>query len=243
MNILELGYLRRDTMSIRTKNKACSVLSCRMSGSAIFNTKNRSIKVERGDIMFIPQGESYTQATSGEEVIYIHLKVFGSYYNDFQHISSQNPDEICEIFHRIADVWAKRSENYKFVCLSLLYSLIAKTSIMIPKEKNDILSKAMRYIDEQFFVSDFSLNKACSLSNVSRSYFNRIFSKEYGVTPITYINKLKVDKAKFLLLSGEYTHEEIARLCGFSDVKYFYTVFKKISGITAGSYQKKKIIE
>ena len=43
-------------------------------------------------------------------------------------------------------------------------------------------------------------------------------------------------KAKILLKSGIYTREEIAKQCGFNDVKYFYTVFKNITGFTTGKY-------
>ena len=55
---------------------------------------------------------------------------------------------------------------------------------------------------------------------------------------VKYINQLKIEKSKFLLSCETYTHNEIASMCGFNDVKYFYTVFKQITNTTAKKYQK-----
>lgn len=238
MNILEIGNIKRKAASISTTNKGCCALGCRINGSANFNTADGVFNINRGDIIFVPVGASYSQTTDGEDIIYIHLELFGDFYNGFQHIKSENPDEICDTFREIASVWFARKENYKLICLSLLYSLVAKTSVMLPKKKKGILSDSVCYMNEQFSAKDFSLSKACGKGNISRAYFNRIFAEEYKMTPLAYINKLKIDKAKFLLLSGGYTNEEIAFLCGFNDVKYFYTVFKKVVGCTVGKYYK-----
>lgn len=87
-----------------------------------------------------------------------------------------------------------------------------------------------------FCDTDLSLDYVCSVSNVSRAYFNRIFLKEYGTTPVKYIQKKRIEKAMILVGSGDYTREEIAALCGFKDIKYFYTVFKKVTGMTTKEY-------
>ena len=58
------------------------------------------------------------------------------------------------------------------------------------------------------------------------------------MTPVEYINKIKISRAKNLLRSGFYTCNEIALLCGFKDIKYFYTFFKKQTGMTTKQYEK-----
>ncbi len=55
----------------------------------------------------------------------------------------------------------------------------------------------------------------------------------------SYINASRIDKAKMLLDSGDYRNDEVALLCGFSETKYFYTVFKKITGMTPKEYKLK----
>ena len=131
---------------------------------------------------------------------------------------------ICDLFKKIYCLWNKKEKNYTYECTSILYQIIAKTSVTLPKENKNVISPAIKYINEYFYFSDFSLEKAYSLCNVSRSYFNRTFKQLMKTTPIDYINGLKINKAKLLLSSGAYTHSEIANLCGFSNVKYFYIV-------------------
>lgn len=224
-------------MLIYTENKNCHVLSCRIKGSVIFETKRKTFSVKRGDIFYIPEGMSYSQKTNGEEVIYIHLEILGKTCFEFQQTTFEDPEYICNIFEKIAKFWNEKGENYKFHCTSLLYSLIAETSVILPREERNTLSKAEDYINTHFSDADFSLSNACNICNVSRAYFNRVFKKQKGITPIEYINRLKIEKAKFLLINGNYTNEEIAFLCGFSDVKYFYVVFKKITGKTTFEYK------
>ena len=120
----------------------------------------------------------------------------------------------------------------------MVYELIAKTSVILPDENKDLLDPALQYIKEHFCDSEFSLENACKKSNISRSYFNRIFKSRFEITPALYVNQLKIEKAKFLLSCKTYTHSEIANLCGFNDTKYFYIVFKKITKTTTKNFQK-----
>ena len=236
-NILEIGVVKRENMFLFTQNKNCHVLSCRINGSAIFETQSNIFSVKRGDIFYIPEGKSYSQKTDGEEVIYIHFEILGKIDTEFQKFNCDNPEYICGIFKNIAKIWNEKGKNYKFYCASLLYSLIAETSVILPKHEKRLLSDAEEYINAHFFDSEFSLTNACNICNVSRAYFNRVFKKQNGITPVEYVNRLKIEKAKFLLSSGNYTNEEIALLCGFNDVKYFYVIFKKHTGQTTLEYK------
>ena len=235
--ILDVGFLNRNEIRINTKNKSCYALSCRIDGSAVFKTDNANYNVMKGDIIHIPKGANYSQYTEGEKIIFIHFDVFGNTTTEIQHISPRDKEYICDLFKKIYCLWNKKEKNYTYECTSILYQIIAKTSVTLPKENKNVISSAIKYINEYFYFSDFSLEKAYSLCNVSRSYFNRTFKQLMKTTPIDYINGLKINKAKLLLSSGAYTHSEIANLCGFADVKYFYVVFKKITGLTTREYK------
>ena len=236
--ILDIGYLNRKTTKLNTKNKNCCALSCRIAGSAVFNANNTRFDVKKGDIIYIPKGADYSQYTTSEKIIFIHFDVFGSTATEIQHIAPPKSEYICDLFKKMYHLWNMKEENYAYKCTSILYKIISETSITLPKAKESVISPAIKYIDDCFCQVDFSLEKACKLCNISRSYFNRIFKQKMKTTPIDYINKLKINKAKLLLSSGAYTHIEIANLCGFTDIKYFYIVFKKTTGTTAGKYQK-----
>lgn len=238
LDIIDVGLLKRKLLNIETKNKACCVLSCRISGSTLLDTGSAIFNINPGDILYIPKGSSYSQKTQGEDVVYIHLEVFGNKREEIQHLTVDNPEIISGYFKKMFNIWESKKKNYKYLCTSLLYELVAYTSVMMPEANNDLLTPATEYINGHFCDYDFSLDNACKKSGISRSYLNRMFRKHYGLTPTVYINQLKIEKAKFLLSCNTYSHNEIAAMCGFNDVKYFYTVFKKITGTTAKQYQK-----
>ena len=78
---------------------------------------------------------------------------------------------------------------------------------------------------------------------ISSGYLSRIFMKNTGKSIIEYINKIKVEHAQILLESKKMTFKEVASHIGISDIKYFYHLFKKYTGITAKEYQNLKHYE
>lgn len=73
---------------------------------------------------------------------------------------------------------------------------------------------------------------------VSKVYLCRIFKKHKNMTPIDYFNRLKIDRAKQLLVEmRDLPLREIASLLGFSDMYYFCKVFKKLTGQTPSQFR------
>ena len=64
--------------------------------------------------------------------------------------------------------------------------------------------------------------------NVSNSYLSTTFKATYGVSIIQYINRLRVDQAKSLILNTDMNIKDIAQTVGFSSDINFIRVFKKL---------------
>ena len=73
---------------------------------------------------------------------------------------------------------------------------------------------------------------------MSETYFRRIFLRNFGISPIKYINNLKIDRAKDLITSGYYSISEAAEASGFHDNAYFTRKFKEATGVTPLEYKK-----
>ena len=73
---------------------------------------------------------------------------------------------------------------------------------------------------------------------MGESYFIHIFKKEIGLTPMEYLNKLRIEKAKKLIEARENNITEIAGLCGYCSASYFSYCFNKEIGISPSSYKK-----
>lgn len=242
--IKEINLISREPCAIQTLNKDYYVLSCRLEGESLFSYEGKTITINRGDILFIPFGSSYSQSTNGEKVVYIHTDICNSYFSKL-HIyrakSDKEADTIVKLFSKIVFVWNEKKSNYYYRCMAFVYNIISNYNAIpfsVGDDASSTLLPAVKYIDENFQNSDFSLEAACKAAHISRTYFNKLFKASYGITPTEYINKMKLSRAKCLLKNKSYTRNEIALLCGFDDVKYFYTFFKKQTGMTPNQYDR-----
>ena len=176
-----------------------------------------------------------------ETIIAFHFDVVGELNKEIQINTPKNTEETCNIFLEALKLWKEKQENYYYLCMSHLYRLLSLFDLSTEnsiKSQNDMIKSAMSYINKHLYSQNLSISNACEKACTSRAYFNRIFLKEFNTTPIKYINRQRIERAKILLSTGEYTNEEISMLCGFNDIKYFYTVFKKHTGTTTKEFCK-----
>ncbi len=73
--------------------------------------------------------------------------------------------------------------------------------------------------------------------NISLGHIGAIFKQQYGVAPITYRNRLRVEAAQRMLRETKRSVTEIAGECGFSSLAPFYEAFKRQTGTTPQQYR------
>lgn len=78
---------------------------------------------------------------------------------------------------------------------------------------------------------------AAKALNYNADYLNQIIKTETGMTLAKYLNALRIDMAKTLLLNSDMLISQIALEVGFSDEKYFMKVFKARENITPTQYR------
>lgn len=242
IHISEVNYIERNCLTMNSKNKSCFVFSCRTEGQGTFYYNNKTFSVSRGDILYIPLNAAYSQKTESEKVVYIHMDISGAKnrkINVYRPESEEEADKICLQFEKINDLWSNKKSGYYYACLSELYNIIAETGIIHEKSESSIpecILSSAEYINLHYQEHDFQLTDAIRSAGIGSTYFYSQFKKSYGKTPAKYVNDLRITKSKSLLKTGLYTSEEISSLCGFNDVKYFFTVFKSITGKTTKEF-------
>jgi transcriptional regulator GlxA family with amidase domain len=113
------------------------------------------------------------------------------------------------------------------------------------KHGDEMVIKAQAYIesklDEKISVEDLSSRFA-----VGRRNFDRRFIKATGNTPVEYARRVKIESAKKALETTRKTINEVMYEVGYSDVKAFREVFRKITGMLPleyrGKYNKEAVI-
>ena len=103
---------------------------------------------------------------------------------------------------------------------------------------DEVVQQAQAYIeshlDEKISVEDLSSKFA-----VGRRNFDRRFIKATGNTPVEYSQRVKVESAKKAFETSRKTINEVMYEVGYSDVKAFREVFRKITGISPLEYRSK----
>jgi AraC family transcriptional regulator of arabinose operon len=93
------------------------------------------------------------------------------------------------------------------------------------------LGKVLAYI-EAHIMESISIEDLAQLVHFHPNYFIRFFREHLGCSPVQYINKLRLEKAKYLLRTTELTIKEITDMIGFNDPGYFSKMFRKHTGFS-----------
>ncbi|WP_442602535.1 response regulator transcription factor [Paenibacillus sp. KN14-4R] len=87
---------------------------------------------------------------------------------------------------------------------------------------------------------DVSLQEISHQFFMSREYISRKFKQYFNENMTDYISRIRMDRAKMLLLNPALKMTQIAEMVGYQDEKYFSKVFKKIYGISPNEYRKQQ---
>ena len=94
---------------------------------------------------------------------------------------------------------------------------------------NPLVNKAVSYIQKNFQTT-VSLQEVADAMSLNAAYLSRIFKKYTGKTIVTYINDLKMEKARALIEEKQLSLKEIALEVGIQNYNYFYQMVKKHYG-------------
>jgi len=97
-----------------------------------------------------------------------------------------------------------------------------------------VLNYIQTNINENINVDDLS-----AVAMLSKSYFCTLFKERYGITPNQYIIRMKIDKAKEIMLYSDMNVSQIADYLGFASLHYFSKLFKKKEGIAPHEYMER----
>ncbi|MEG6612317.1 AraC family transcriptional regulator [Pseudoclostridium thermosuccinogenes] len=92
---------------------------------------------------------------------------------------------------------------------------------------------------EQNYSKDITLKELSELIDITPYHLCRIFKQTFNMRPFTYLTRLRVQKAKEMML--ESVHEpirEIGKRAGYNDASYFCSIFKEHEGLTPSEFRR-----
>ncbi|NLY49176.1 MAG: AraC family transcriptional regulator [Clostridiales bacterium] len=107
--------------------------------------------------------------------------------------------------------------------------------------KNYAVKQIINYLNQNYN-EKISLEQIAHNMYLSPVYISKIFKEETGESPINYLIKIRLEKARNILLrSNENSIKSIANQVGYDDVYHFSKLFKKYYGISPLHYRKKEM--
>jgi len=82
-----------------------------------------------------------------------------------------------------------------------------------------------------------SLDELASIAHFEKSYLTVRFKQMWGISPMKYVNLLRIERAKLLLATTDMSITDIACCVGFGSIHYFSRYFKEKEGITPNEYR------
>ncbi|SFA53744.1 transcriptional regulator, AraC family [Pedobacter suwonensis] len=156
-----------------------------------------------------------------------------------------NNEEIAYLINKVIRICAERSKEKDVLAdLTLKELLVRIMQTQNLKTVSDegyninqnplafVLNYIKTNLNEKISINSLS-DKAC----MSKATFYRLFKRELGISPNDFILAEKINKAKILLTRPGAKVASISYELGFNDANYFIRTFKKIVGITPGTYQ------
>lgn len=152
--------------------------------------------------------------------------------------------ELEKLYKRLYALAADNPNNSRKCSLLIYDAVLLAADIFDRKASSDntgnlMVDRAVRYINEHCF-SDISLNELSALSGVSPQYFGRLFKERLNMRPMEYIARIKVSKAKIMLLDSDIPVSEISEKLGYNSPTYFGIVFRKYEGVSPSEFRKQR---
>lgn len=252
-NINIAMYVKPQTGASVHKNRSSHGIAINLcedaEGKKYIFSDGKTILVEKNDIVYMPKGSSYT----------VHSKTSGNCYAinfdideniDFAPFSftANNTFAFINEFKLAAELWSNKKTAFHMQCKSTLYKILSLMQSeynkkYITQSTVALIMPAVEYIHKNYSKEYIYISELSAKCRISEDYFRKIFKNVYGISPLKYINNLKLSYSKELINSGMYTLTEVAELSGYTDISYFSKEFKKAYCIWPSEYAKNNNIQ
>jgi len=146
-----------------------------------------------------------------------------------------------ELLKRCLWEFDNKQAGYEEIIRSKLIEIIIltmrKNENSQPVSLDPVCEFIIKYTSENMLQKDI-LKSISEELNYSTSYLSRRFKKNMEISFSEYVQKLRIDQSMCLLGNTDKKITEIATICGYSDMKFFNSIFKKNVGMTPRQFRK-----
>lgn len=232
------------------------------SGEGVLECEGQAIALSANDLLIVNAGAMHIQYSLREDapLVYYNLAVdrlqiegllpnciplggcglhsFGTAENGVYPVIRMMARELEEQGERYA---AKVYSLFQALMVDMLRLFHTGTSVEIKERRgldNQALLSVVKEYMESHYAEDLTLESLARLATMQKGYFLQQFKKKYGISPLRYLNLIRMETAKLLLTGSDKQITEIAAAVGYHHAAYFSEMFLKSVGVSPSGYRK-----
>ena len=225
--------------SFKNKSKAYNSVPSRNTHGFIFKLEGfteytvdgKKLITKAGDLIFLPKGSCYEYVSNSS--IYTSINFEADIEEPTVAIYSlRDFAGAYSMFEGFSEIWNFGNESDRYKCLSDFYSLLYYISRIDhaqseEKESYRIIEPALKYLRGHIFDQNLKVSTLHHLCGVSDTYFRRLFSLRFNMTPQKYVTRERLSRARLIIESGDYDNlSSVSQSIGFADPLYFSKAFR-----------------
>lgn len=237
--LLDVLTLSQENVQIDNGPRSYDALSFRLEADARIIAGERTYALNTNAVCFVPSQMAYTRRAGKDRMIVIHFQTLNYTCRQIAHFYPKNPDLYAGLFQKALQIWQAKESGFKHRAAAVLHEIFAEIYRENHRESPcpQSIAPSVSYLFSHLLSPGLTIGEAAAQSYLSEVSFRKCFRKSYGLSPKKYVINARIKHAAALIESGYYSLQEVSRLSGFTDYKYFSTVFSRIMGVCPSAYR------
>ncbi len=230
----------------------CTILDYTLSGTGTITDSCGVHPLTPGKLLFIPKGAPVRfQADKDDPFKKIWIQMTGTVWSSWRALFALPTDTVlvqsCPVemqMWEIAQILrgttpANVLDNMRRISTNVydILSLFRQKETFGITEEKDTLPFQIRRLLDQYIYHDISIGEIAAQLYVTDSHCIRIFKKQFGITPMQYLTKLRMEQAQILLRETNIPIGEIARKLCFYDSQHFSSAFRQYTKVSPSTFR------
>lgn len=226
-------------------------------GEGHFNLPGRKVPIQAGQIVVVNENVEHTETSDSENILeYIALGIQGALFKEKDNPSdkpftlfrlNQDREKIWCVLGLLVDEVKKRKEPDSLIINNLMEILLSYLfkhhRITIDKVESHIFNNSIATVKQYMdlnFQEAISLEQLAEVGHMNKYYLAHTFKKSIGLSPIEYLNSVRLKKSKYILETTNHPISTVAGITGYSSASYFSQAFRRAEGISPLVYRKQQ---
>ena len=232
-------YTKKNT-KIKRSDRSRWAIVIKYEGETTYFSNGKAFTSDINNIFILPKGCSYEGCCTHSGHFSIIEFESVSMCSDILGFNVKNGEKILKLFKEVEYKRTLRKPMYEPESIRDTYSILllltqTTSKKYLPTEKIEKIRPALDYIAKNYN-TNIKNEDLARLTGLSTVYFRKLFTEILGTSPISYINELRIKKAKEMLKSDYTSITDIAQSLGYLNIYDFSRVFKKYTGTPPSKY-------